>query len=232
MASDGFLVLEKHRSIFNLILLILFDKTDYYKTNHNDKDCLLAISTTEKLKLEDAKLTLYLLYLHCNLQNNEASIENYLNTTGRTMKNVDSIRRSIRRLDALKIIYLDHNGKRQEQRLFNTCELNRGKIIYQFNSFFKSKLSRQGKGHIEVRMKPFIFVDENYKCHTKNGIRLLVMLYLLYELPQSSARKKKWLESGKQKLTLILDEYRTNRIMIFDQWIEKSVDEFFNHYTV
>ena len=130
MASDGFIILDEHRAVFNLILLMVTDKTKLYQTDHDDRDCLLSISTNEKLRLEDAKLALYIFYHHCSDLMQEVTIENYLKMTGRTMKNVDPIRRSIKRLGALKITYLDHNGKRQNENLFKYCELQRGKIVY------------------------------------------------------------------------------------------------------
>lgn len=230
MLSDGFIILDSRKSIFNLILLFVSGKPELYNINQDDKDCLLAISSEEKLRLEDAKLTLYLFYHYCNNQNNESSIENYLTITGRTMNNVDPVRQSIKRLDALKIIYLDHNGKRQEQRLFNECKLKRGKIVYQINSFFESKLRKQGRGHRKREIEEFIFRDETYKTYRRNSIRLVVMLYLMYRLDDMDMINKKTQEQEKKNIQSLLDRHFDSQNSLFPQWIEQTCKELLDLY--
>lgn len=111
MHCDCCVVLENSKRFLKLILLVLSGTKGILDSNHT-KDTLIAISTGEKLKLEDAKLILYLFSYHCSRFEKDASISDYLKMTGRTLKNVDPIRRSVKRLAGLRIIYLDHNGKR------------------------------------------------------------------------------------------------------------------------
>lgn len=230
MASDGFIVLDEHRSVFNLFLLIISDKTHLNKSDHYDRDCLLAISTDEKLRLEDAKLVLYLFYLHCNNLIKEATLENYLIITERTMKNVDSIRRSIKRLGALKITYLDHNGKRQNENLFKYCELQRGKIVYQINGFFESKLNKRGRGHRNRGLYDFIFKEDTYRTYTQNTIRLLVMVNLIYSLNDVDMIDEKILNQEKRNIKVLLNKYFDNLNPLFSRWIDHSCDVFLNEY--
>lgn len=230
MASDGFIVLDKRRSIFNLILLIVSGKTELHKTNHDNRDCVYAISGDETLRLEDAKLTLYLFYHHCNNHTKEVTIENYLKATGRTMQNKDPIRRSIKRLGALKIAYLDHNGKRQEQELFAVCKLNRGKIIFRVNSFFTSKLNTHGRGHRNRGLYDSIFNQDNYRTHTQNGIRLLVMLYLIYFLDDVDMIDNKILVQEKKNIKALIGKYFDNQNPLFPLCIDHSCDVFLKQY--
>lgn len=230
MASDGFIVLDEHRSVFNLFLLIISDKTHLNKSDHYDRDCLLAISTNEKLRLEDAKLALYIFYHHCSDLMQEATIENYLKMTGRAMKNVDPIRRSIKRLGALKITYLDHNGKQQNENLFRTCELKRGKIVYRINAFFESKLNKQGRGHRKRGLYDYIFRDDSYRDYRQNAICLLVMLNLIYNLDDVDMIEKRKLFQEKRNLKVLLDNYFDNLNPLFSRWIDHSCDVFLNEY--
>ncbi len=230
MASDGFIILDEHRAVFNLILLMVSDKTKLYRIEHDDRDCLLAISTHEKLRLEDAKLALFLFYHHCSVLMQEVTIENYLKMTGRTMKNVDPIRRSIKRLGALKITYLDHNGKRQNEKLFKTCELQRGKIVYRINAFFEAKLNKQGRGHRKRGLYDYIFRDDSYRAYTQNAIRLLVMLNLIYSLDDVDMIDKWKLFQEKRNLKVLLDNYYDNPNPLFSSWIDHSCDVFLNEY--
>lgn len=230
MASDGFIVLDGHRSIFNLFLLISSGKTELHNINQDDKDCLLAISSEEKLRLEDAKLTLYLFYHHCNNHIKEVTIENYLKMTDRTMQNKDPIRQSIKRLSALKIIYLNHNGKREEEKLFTECKLKRGKIVYQINSFFESKLRKQGRGHRKREIEEVIFRDETYKTYRRNSIRLVVMLYLMYFLDDMDMIDEKTQEQEKKNIQSLLDRHFDSQNSLFPQWIKQSCKELLNQY--
>ena len=230
MASDGFIVLDEHRSVFNLILLIISGKTELHKTNHDDRDCLYSISANEKLRLEDAKLALYIFYHHCSDLMQEATIENYLKTTGRKMKNVDPIRRSIKRLGAVKITYLDHNGKRQDEKLFRSCELQRGIIVYQINGFFESKLNKRGRGHRNRGLYDFIFKEDTYRTYTQNAIRLLVMVNLIYSLNDVDLIDEKILDHEKRKLNVLLGIYFDNPNLFLTRWIDHSCDVFLNEY--
>ena len=230
MASDGFIVLDEHRSVFNLILLIISGKTELHKTNHDDRDCLYSISANEKLRLEDAKLALYIFYHHCSVLMQEVTIENYLIITERTMKNVDPIRRSIKRLGALKITYLDHNGKRQNENLFKYCELQRGKIVYQINGFFESKLNKRGRGHRNRGLYDFIFKEDTYRTYTQNTIRLLVMVNLIYSLNDVDMIDEKILNQEKRNIKVLLNKYFDNPNPLFSSWIDHSCDVFLNEY--
>lgn len=230
MASDCFIVLDEHRSVFNLILLIISDKTEVKKTNRDDRDRLLAILTDEKLRLEDAKMILYLFCHHCSRSAEEVTVDEYLKTTGRTMQNKDPIRRSVKRLSDLRIIYLDHNGKRQEQKLFKECKLKRGKITYQINSFFKSKLNAWGRGHRNIGLYSFIFKDETYRAHTQNAIRLLVMLHLIYSLDDLDMIDERILNQEKKNLKVLLVKYFDNPNPLFSKWIDQSSKELMKYY--
>lgn len=230
MASDCFIVLDEHRSVFNLILLIISDKTEVKKSNRDDRDRLLAILTDEKLRLEDAKMILYLFCHQCSGFTKDVSLDDYLEVTGRTMKNKDPIRRSIKRLSAMRIIYLDHNSKRQDQKLFNECKLKRGKIMYQINSFFKSKLNARGRGHRNIGLYSFIFKDETYRAHTQNAIRLLVMLHLIYCLDDLDMIDERILNQEKKNLKVLLVKYFDNPNPLFAKWIDYSCDVFLNEY--
>ena len=230
MASDGIIVLDEHRSVFNLILLIISDKTELSKSNRDDRNCLFALFTDEKLRLEDAKMILYLFSHHCSRSAEEVTIDEYLKTTGRTMKNKDPIRRAIKRLSAMRIIYLDHNSKRQEQNLFKMCELNRGKITYQINSFFESKLKARGRGHRNIGLYSFIFKDETYRAYSQNAIRLLVMLHLIYSLDDLDMIDERILDQEKKNLKVLLVKYFDNPNPLFSKWIDYSCDVFLNEY--
>lgn len=230
MASDGFIVLDKRRSIFNLILLIVSGKTELHNIHHDDEDCILAISTKEKLRLEDAKLTLYLFYHHCNNHTKEVTIENYLKVTGRTMNNKDSIRRSIKCLSNLRIIYLNHNGKREEERLFEVCKAKRGKIVYRLNSFFESKLKVHGRGHTKREIEEFVFRDGTYRSYRKNSVRLIVMLCLMYCLDDSDVIDRKTLDQEKKNIQALLDKHFDNQNSLFPLWINQSCKEFLKQY--
>lgn len=196
----------------------------------NKKDTLLSFSGAEKLKLEDAKMILYLFSQHCSRFAEEVTIDDYLEMTVRTMQNKDPIRRSVKRLSALRIIYLDHNGKRKEQRLFKMCELKRGKITYQINSFFKSKLSIRGRGHREQKVKAFLFKDKQYRSYRYNSIRLVVLLDLMYCLDDSNSIDKEILVLETEKIIALINEHFDHRIRNLDPWICQSREELLRNY--
>jgi len=216
--SNCCVILENSKSILKLILLVLSGQKEILDSDHT-KDTLIAISTREKLKLEDAKLILYLFCQHCSRFAGEVTLDDYLAMTGRTMQNKDPIRRSIRRLSDLRIIYLDHNGKRQEQRLFKACELKRGKIIFQINSFFKSKLSAQGRNHREQRVKAFLFRDKKFRSYRYNSIRLMVLLNLMYCLGDSDSIDQKILVSQRENVITLINEHFDHQVRNLNQWI-------------
>lgn len=225
MHSNCCVVIENSKSILKLILLVLSGQKEILDSDHT-KNTLIAISTREKLKLEDAKLIFYLFSYCCSGFEKDASITDYLAMTGRTMQNKDPIRRSVKRLASLRIIYLDHNGKRQEQRLFKFCELKRGKIIYQVNSFFEGKLNIHGRGHREIEMKRFVFVDENHKSYRQNSIRLLVMLNLMYCLGDSDSIDQKILVSQRENVITLINEHFDHQVRNLNQWIFKAEKDY------
>jgi len=227
--ADCYIILDERRSLLELILLVLACHKKTIGT-HYKKDTLLSLSGAEKLKLEDAKMILYLFSQHCSRFAEEVTIDDYLEMTGRTMQNKDPIRRSVKRLSALRIIYLNHNGKRQEQKLFEMCELKRGKITYQINSFFESKLKARGRGHRNIGLYSFIFKDETYRAYSQNAIRLLVMLHLIYSLDDLDMIDERILDQEKKNLKVLLVKYFDNPNPLFSKWIDYSCDVFLNEY--
>ena len=196
----------------------------------NKKDTLLSLSGAEKLKLEDAKMILYLFSQHCSRFAEEVTIDDYLEMTGRTMQNKDPIRRSVKRLSALRIIYLDHNGKRQKQKLFEMCELKRGKISYRINSFFETKLSVRGRGHKEQKVKAFLFKDKQFRSYRFNSIRLVVLLDLLYCFDDSNLIDKETLVSETERIIALINDHFDHRIRNLDPWICQSREELLRNY--
>ena len=230
MASDGIIVLDEHRSVFNLILLIISDKTELSKSNRDDRNCLFALFTDEKLRLEDAKLILYLFCHHCSGFTKDVSLDDYLEVTGRTMQNKDPIRQSVKRLSELRIIYLDHNSKRQTQKLFIQCKLKRGKITYQINSFYEAKLKAQGRGHRKKELEEVVFIDECYRSFRFNSIRLIVMLHLIYSMDDLDMIDTKTLNQEKKNLKVLLVKYFDNPNPLFSKWIDQSSKELMKYY--
>ena len=198
---------------------------------HYTKDTLLSLSGAEKLKLEDAKLILYLFCHHCSRFAEEVTVDEYLKTTGRTMQNKDPIRRSVKRLSGLRIIYHDHNGKRQEQKLFKTCLFKRGKITYRINSFYEAKLNIRGRGHKEQKVKAFLFKDEQFRSYRYNSVRLVVILDLMYCLDDSSSIDKEILVSETERIITLINKYFDHRIRHLILWIDQSSKELLKYYT-
>ena len=196
----------------------------------NKKDTLISLSGAEKLKLEDAKRILYLFSHHCSRFAENVTIDDYLEVTDRTMQNKDPIRRSVKRLSALRIIYLDHNGKRQKQKLFKRCELKRGKITYRINSFFETKLSVRGRGHREQKVKTFLFKDKQYRSYRYNSIRLVVLLNLMFCLDDSNSIDKEILVSETENIIALINDHFDHRIRNLDPWICQSREELMRNY--
>ncbi len=228
--ADCYIILDERRSLLKLILLVLARHKKTIGTHHK-KDTLLSLSGAEKLKLEDAKLILFLFCHHCSRFTKDVTIDDYLEVTDRTMQNKDPIRRSVKRLSGLRIIYLDRNGKRQEQKLFKRCELKRGKIIYQVDSFFKSKLSVRGRGHREQKVEAFLFKDEEFRSYRYNSIRLVVLLDLMYCLDDSNAIDKETLQYEKDNILELLEELFDHRLRHLILWIDQSSKELLKYYT-
>ena len=227
--ADCFIILDERRSLLSLILLVL-TSCQMLGTDHK-KDALLSLFSAEKLRLEDAKMILYLFSHHCSRSAEEVTIDEYLKTTGRTMKNKDPIRRSVKRLSDLKIIYLDHNEKRQEQKLFKECKLKRGKITYQINSFYEAKLNIRGRGHKEQKVKAFLFKDEQFRSYRYNSVRLVMMLDLMYCLDDSNSIDKEILVSEAERIITLINEYFDHRIRHLILWIDQSSKELLKYYT-
>lgn len=226
--EDCFIILDERRSLLNLILLVL--SSCQTLGTQNKKDTLLSLSGAEKLKLEDAKMILYLFCHHCSRSAEEVTVDEYLKTTGRTMQNKDPIRRSVKRLSDLRIIYLDHNGKRQEQKLFKECKLKRGKITYQINSFYEAKLKAQGRGHRKKELEEVVFIDECYRSFRFNSIRLIVMLHLIYSMDDLDMIDTKILNQEKKNLKVLLVKYFDNPNPLFSKWIDQSSKELMKYY--
>lgn len=224
-----YLILDESRSLLNLILMVLTGAKTL--VNQNKKDTLLSLSGVENLKLEDAKLILYLFCHHCCRSSEEVNIDDYLKMTGRSMQNKDPIRQSVKRLSALRIIYLDHNSKRQEQTLFKELYLKRGKINYRINSYFETKLKSQGRGHRDQKVKAFLYKDEHYRAFRYNSIRLVVQLDLLYCLDDSNSIDKETLQREKDIILELLEEYFDHRIRPLILWIDQSSKELLKYYT-
>lgn len=227
--ADCYIILDERRSLLELILLVLACHKKTIGTHHK-KDTLLSLSGAEKLKLEDAKLILFLFCHHCSRFTKDVTIDNYLKITGRAMQNKDPIRRSVKRLSALRIIYLNHNGKRQEQKLFKMCKLKRGKISYRINSFFESKLSIRGRGHREQKVKAFLFKDKQYRSYRYNSIRLVVLLNLLYCFDDSNLIDKETLVSETENIIALINDHFDHRIRNLDPWICQSREELLRNY--
>ena len=228
--ADCYIILDERRSLLELILLVLACHKKTIGTHHK-KDTLLSLSGAEKLKLEDAKMILYLFSQHCSRFAEEVTIDDYLEMTGRTMQNKDPIRRSVKRLSALRIIYLNHNGKTQEQKLFKMCKLKRGKITYRINSFFETKLSVRGRGHKEQKVKAFLFKDKQFRSYRYNSIRLVVLLDLMYCLDDSNAIDKETLQYEKDNILELLEELFDHRLRHLILWIDQSSKELLKYYT-
>ncbi len=176
-------------------------------------------------------MILYLFSHHCSRSAEEVTIDEYLKTTGRTMQNKDPIRRSVKRLSDLKIIYLDHNEKRQEQKLFKECKLKRGKITYQINSFYEAKLKAQGRGHRKKELEEVVFIDECYRSFRFNSIRLIVMLHLIYySMDDLDMIDTKILNQEKKNLKVLLVKYFDNPNPLFSKWIDQSSKELMIYY--
>ena len=180
MLSKLPLVIDNNKNILRLISLVLDIKLN--DINNKKKNELVEIIIDYQYsKLETIKLILFIFSKFCEEPDVDTlSLRDYL-TCSRDFfpKNLRNIRQNICALKNLRIKYYNNNGKLVEELLFKNLYYKKGKISYNINSFFKSKLSEKNGVHQHFELPADFMVDNDYRNHYQSCVRLLLIIFYI-----------------------------------------------------
>ena len=166
-------------------------------------------------KLEIIKLILFIFSKYCEEPDiNSIKISEFIDSTRlNAPKNISNIRKNITALKSLKIEYYNNNGKLVEELLFKNLYYKKGKISYNINSFFKSKLSEKNGVHQHFELPADFMVDNDYRNHYQSCVRLLLIIFYINDY---------------QKLLNVSDE---KRVLYFKDIVFNYFYKYYNPFT-
>lgn len=166
------LIIDNKNTLYNIFLLLLARENYPYEPKQ-ERDEVLSVTKIKNKKLECAKILLFLL----TEQNNKkctVKINDYLSVTKRDIKNLKDIKIAINNLTDLKVYYYNNKCQLKTTPVFDFIYIKSNNIHFRFSDYIKSKINICGRGHKLVSVNPQIFVDEGYRCHAKNRLKLLL----------------------------------------------------------
>ena len=191
------------------------------------KNTLILISNIHLLELEITKLLLYIFENYCSNSNTEPRLDDYLDLTGRELHNPQSIRRAVKSLRKVKIQYYNNNFKITEEFLFKHIQLTKGIIKYEINTFFRSKLSSKGYGHVDIFIPDYVFKEKSFRCHYKNRVRLAILVFLCTNNINPNWLKEK---NNRNRITdKIIDILSTQGLKTTRSFAEECVQEYISN---
>ena len=196
------------------------------------KNSLVTVTGIESQRLEVATLILYLFSCYCSDQ--VSSINDYRRMTNRSLSNNHLIRSAIKRLNDISIGFYDNDFKLRSQSLFEFCsppspQKAGDPIAFRINTFFASKLSIIGKGHVEIPLAPIVLKMPDYRHHLKNRIRLCVLLKLSVQFGSSQLSVRE-IEAQRTETVKQLRRTVLKYFILHDQPVVSWIFQFFEEY--
>lgn len=208
------LVIDNNKNILRLISLVLDIKMNDIN-NKKKNELVKIIIDYQYSKLEIIKLILFIFSKYCEEPDiNSIKISEFIDSTRlNAPKNISNIRKNITALKSLKIEYYNNNGKLVEELLFKNLYYKKGKISYNINSFFKSKLSEKNGVHQHFELPADFMVDNDYRNHYQSCVRLLLIIFYINDY---------------QKLLNVSDE---KRVLYFKDIVFNYFYKYYNPFT-